>query len=226
MSPDATRTTGRWLAITTPPGGANEGSLFADAVRVDVAGQPATYVTTSGNVFTMRFTATDASSFEATGFGFGLDEIIRIATTVQRQRGVADGIDYGDLAGESGPLESLAPSSATITAWVTLATAMLEKAESFATYFSVSGNGYVGIGTAIPSSTDEVLLQLLTQPWAAAIADGFGTETTVVADDGSERQVTLGSIPELGIAAARWRIRANSCRSSPRTQRHQIYSAL
>ena len=205
MSPDAARTTGRWLAIRAMPGDGNGYRLLADAVRIDVAGHPALYVLSADNVFTLWFTAIDSVSFEMTGFGFGLDEVIRIATTVTGEPVIEEGIVYGDLAEPSGPLESLARTSSAIAAnWGNLASATLDNLESVAHYDSPS-KGFVAVGTTVQSPSNQALSQLLIPPWAAAIADGFETTSTVIAGDGTERRVTLRSIPERsGAGIAQW----------------------
>ena len=206
MSPGATRAAGRWLAISPMPGEVSGRGMFADAVRIDVSDHPALYATSSDNVFTMWFTAIDGVSFEMTGFGFGLDEAIRIATTVAGDPVIAGGIDYGDLAEASGPLESLARTSSAVPNWGSLSRGTLEMAESLTTYYDWRRERFVAVGATVQSAADEALSQLLISPWASAIADGLETTTTVIAGfDGTQRRVTLGSMPELGVAGiAQW----------------------
>ncbi len=201
-APDATRTTGRWLAIASTAGQGGYEPLVVDAVRVDLGGRPALLSTSVDGVFTMHFTSVTDTPFEMTGFGLSIDELVRIATTVTADRS----IDYGDLTSPGAPLELFAlPTQIGAPLWSGIALSMIGTPESSASYLDRRGGGWVGVQTAAATPEATRLAELVLPSWAAADELGIGRTTVVTTPAGVRRSVTFGSLPGTGIGAiAQW----------------------
>lgn len=201
--PDATRSSGRWLAITATDVARPYQSLVTDAIRVDLDGRVALLGTSVDGVFSLSVTRSDGSWIEMTGFGFAIDEIVRIADTVQAH---SAGIDYGDLASSGGPLELFPPPiSALASVFNELAAAAFGTVEATVAYADRYWLKHVAVLVAPRHPQAATLTEFLLPPWPDATAQGIGGQTTVIAADGTHRLVTLGSLPDRGInALAQW----------------------
>ncbi len=200
--PDATRSSGRWLAIAASDVARPYQAMVADAIRVDLDGRVALFGTSADGVFTLSVT-TSGTLIEMTGFGFAIDEVVRIAGAVQPDGSV---IHYGDLTGSGGPLESFPPPiSELASGWGALSGAALGTTESTVTYVDRYGLKFVGVFVAPSTPRAGTLTKFLLPPWPAATAQGNERRKTLIAADGTHRLVTVGSLPELGInAVAQW----------------------
>jgi hypothetical protein len=103
-SPDAARTSGRWVVIDSREMMGDFENLRRGAVRIDVGGRRALMTVAVDGVVEVELPPTDGVGFAITSFGLGLDQIARIAATVSID---ARGIDHGDLLDPGGPLEGL-----------------------------------------------------------------------------------------------------------------------
>ena len=201
--PGATRSTGRWLAIAVADPSRRFRSMVGDAIRVDLDGRAAVLGTSADGVFTLSVTTSDGSRLEMTGSGFAIDELARIAETVQVR---TSGIDYGYLTGSGGPLELFPqPISALASVFDNLAAAAFGRVEASVSYVDRYRLKYVAVLVAPRPQQAATLTEFLLPPWPAAIAQGIERTTVVRSADGTERLVTLGSLPAQGInAIAQW----------------------
>ncbi len=116
MSPDASRATGRWIVIDALETGGNEW-LGRDAVRVDAGTRPALVIEHPDGVVQIEVEPPtgDGAPFSVSGFGLGLPELIRIASTVRVD---ASAIDVGDLLAPGGPFDGLELRASDNVAWI------------------------------------------------------------------------------------------------------------
>jgi hypothetical protein len=105
MSPDATRTNGRWVVIDSREQMGGFEVLRRDAVRIDVGGGRRALMTiASDGVIELEVPPTDGAGFAITSFGLDLAAITGIAATVTVD---ARGIEHGDLLPAGGPFDGL-----------------------------------------------------------------------------------------------------------------------
>ncbi len=125
MSPDASRGTGRWIVIDALETGLNE-LLRRDAVRVDAVARPALVIEHPDGVVEIEVEPPtgDGGPFSISGFGVGLPELIRIASTIRIGARAIDApqidapeIDMGDLLAPGGPFDGLELRASDDVAW-------------------------------------------------------------------------------------------------------------
>lgn len=200
LMPDATRSSGRWLAVTinlgSPP-------VVTDATRFDLMGRAALLATSADGVFTLHFSAGDGTKFEVAGFGFTIDELVRIASTVHAE---GSAISYGDLVESGGPLESFPPPESGVTSsWDGLVGSTVGALTSSAYYVDPYRPRFVGVVTAQSDPRQARRAQFLLPPWPAAMQHGISRTTSITSADGTERSVSIGSLPDQGVdAVAQW----------------------
>lgn len=96
-SPDATRTTGQWLAISARIGTNDYEEIVPDAVRVPVGDEMALVAARGDGAVYVVFSDGEQSTFEVEAFGFALGDLMAIVGDVTRgDEGV---IQYGPVAG-------------------------------------------------------------------------------------------------------------------------------
>ena len=117
MSPDASRGTGRWIIVDATVNDGGYQRLRRNAVRVDAGTRPAQFIEHPDGVveIEVRPPAVDGGLFSVFGFGLGLPELIRVASTVRVD---ASEIDMGDLLAPGGPFDGLGQRAADDIAWI------------------------------------------------------------------------------------------------------------
>jgi hypothetical protein len=114
MSPDATRTSGRWVVVHATRSRGTSQVLRRDAVRTEVGGRPALVTSTPDGTVVIEVGGSDDQTFLVAGFGMTLDVLARIVATVTV--GPA-GIDLGDLAAPGGAFDGLERIASGGVAW-------------------------------------------------------------------------------------------------------------
>lgn len=114
MSSDASRNAGRWIVIDSRETSSDVQSLRRDATRVEAGIRPALLVARPDGVIEIEVPVSDGVPFSISGFGVGLPELIRVASTVRVD---ARGIDHGDLLAPGGPFDGLDRRVAEDVAW-------------------------------------------------------------------------------------------------------------
>ena len=105
-TPDATRTSGRWLAVTSLRGRGDYYETRPNGVRIAAGIDTGVLDTSADGVVRLIFTANDNTRFEVGGFGFTLPDLLTIADQISTAEDELS-IDYGSAV--DGTLSGLTP---------------------------------------------------------------------------------------------------------------------
>lgn len=197
-TPEAERTKGRWMAISSMISQAGYEPLVAGAIRLDIDGRPALLTPASDATFSLLFTGIDGTPYAIVGFGFTLDELVHVAGTVTMDRTT---IAYGELDASGGPLDPLDQLISTSAPWGGLGGAIGGFAEASSHYYDSRADGFVTVQRGPVTPGTDVLASFV-------LADGGvnnlgpGGSMTVVTTAGDSRTITVGVLSSLsgGIA--------------------------
>jgi hypothetical protein len=180
-TPGATRTGGRWVAVSLTPFGWND-AIFPDAVRVDVDGHIGVLATTREGISTLTVAADferDDRLLQLEAWGLSLDELIMLATTTgiesDRPQLVDDRLTYRvpEL------LDGMTLLSSGATDGGPIVSAFIYSATAGTSYFDPVSERWVWLArldpglvaasfplafTPVPLSTDAVLSRSAAQP--------------------------------------------------------------
>ena len=184
MSPDAARTTGRWVVIDSREMFGDFQNLRRGAVRIDAGARRALMTVAVDGVVEVELPPTDSVGFTITSFGLDLGQIARIAATVTID---ARGVDHGDLLDPGGPFDGLELRIADDVGWYPWGGGVGQP-DAWSVFVDPSAGRWVQVTTDRPTPTEQLLTDLVTTaPIDVATLDpdelaGLVTLTERVAD--------------------------------------------
>ncbi|MEK7425257.1 MAG: hypothetical protein AAB131_15610 [Actinomycetota bacterium] len=187
-TPGATRTTGRWMAISSMIGQAGYEPLVADAIRLDVAGGPALLTAAGDATFSLLFTGADGTPYEIVGFGLTLDELVHVAGTVTMDHST---IVYGGLDAPGGPLDPLDQLISTSSPWGGLGGAFGGFAEASSDYYDSRAERFVFVQRGPVTPGTDVLASFVLSGGGMSNL-GPGGSMTIVTTAGDARTIAVG----------------------------------
>lgn len=158
MSPDAARSTGRWVVIDSREQMGDYENFGEGAVRIDAGGRPALMSVASDGVVEVEVTPTDGVGFAITTFGLDLPEITRIAATLTID---ASGIAHGDLLDPGGPFDGLELRSAENIDWYPWG-GMIGQPDAWSIFVDPATSEWVQVMIGRPTPTERLLTDLVT----------------------------------------------------------------
>ncbi len=194
MSPDAARTSGRWVVIDSRAQMSGIENLRRGAVRIDVGGRTALMSVASDGVVEVELPPTDGVGFAIATFGLDLTQIARIAGTLVID---ARGIDHGDLLDPGGPFDGLDLRVAEDLDWYP-GSGVLGAPETWSYFVDTATGRWVQVVTDRPTPTEQLLTDLVNQiPIDVATLDpdelaGLAALTEQVADPATVHITTDG----------------------------------
>ncbi len=157
MSPDASRSAGRWVVIDSRETSSDVQALRRDATRVDAGTRPALLIARPDGVVEIEVPVSDGVPFSVSGFGLTLPELIRIASTVRID---ARGIDHGDLLAAGGPFDGLQQRVAEDVAWNPGGFSN-STPDAISAYVDESGSKWIQVSVDAPDSRTQLLDELI-----------------------------------------------------------------
>ncbi len=190
-SPDATRTTGQWLAVTTSKARGDYDETLPNGTRVVVGHGIGVVSTTADGVARLLFTTTDGTPFEIGGFGFGLGQLLTVVAQVDSLPD--DTIDYGSLP--DGILAGLTPRvSAHVPNGGLNPFLLMAQRRGGADYVDPVSGASVELAVSQPTEVDAAVIDFLFQPVTTANADEQAFPLVVLTRDGL--RFRLSSLPD------------------------------
>jgi hypothetical protein len=198
-TPGATRTSGRWMAISTQQSRGSYEEVWPNGVRVAAGLDTGVVVSSDDGVTKLSFTASDETPFEIGGFGFELSDLLAVAATVH---GADDNtISYGALT--DGVLSGLTPGVSELVPYGGVGVYNLLAQPLSGVYYM--GDDYdmsIDLQVSRPTQIDTAVYDFLMRPVTAmGVADQVALDT--MARGG--RPVRLMTVPESpGTLMASW----------------------
>ena len=100
-TPDATRTSGQWLAVATLTSRVDGNMIMADGVRIDVGSGTGVVSSSADGVTRLSLTANDQTPLELQSFGFGLGDLLAIADQIQTTTAAEGPLQFGTIPFDS-----------------------------------------------------------------------------------------------------------------------------
>lgn len=194
-TPDATRTTGRWLAVATQHSRGESETTWPDAARLTIGTHGAIIRTDATGVSRMSFTAADETAFEIGGFGFSLDELVAVANEVHAGADRRT-VYYGTLI--DGPLAGMTEIATQLVQFGGLdAYSLMAQAQSSSYYSSATAHSFASVELRVSEPTDinDAVLQFLMQPVTDLTAQDLATLTSLCLDHECRGPVHISQDP-------------------------------
>ncbi|MEO6125921.1 MAG: hypothetical protein ABIR32_19650 [Ilumatobacteraceae bacterium] len=220
--PDATRSSGRWLAISTMATAFTRTAIIAAGARETIGFSPAVITFDTDGIAVITVQPPDVGQFSITGGGFSPDELRQLAAGITLVRGEATFDPALDTLRADLPLiHDVAAEPGGMPAQV------MDGPRRTTTFVETAGNGYIDLTTQLMTPDDLRISELVLPPSTDTLASSTLNRTVQM----GPLELLVGSAPPSGLhtdgrSSVRWHVGSETITMAGNVGLYQLLGAV